>query len=77
MNVLIPKGYFRIAVSQLGTREVTAYYSTEDKKLLFESVDEFENVHVFGPLNVSMLEACIHCFSDVHSMRGQYANIPG
>ena len=75
MNILIPKGFRKIAVSQFGTREVAAFANHETSELIFEAKDEYGNSQLLGPIRPSMLPVWIHCLSDVETMKGRYAYI--
>ncbi len=67
MDNLIPKGFIRIAESELlsGTTEV--FFNKERNKLLI-TIDE----EPFGFLDPVKLECLMHCLGDVKSMKGRY-----
>jgi hypothetical protein len=75
MNILIPRGFRKIAVSQFGMREVSAWSHPDSGEIIFEAVDEFGNSQILGPIRPGMLPVWIHCLTDVDHMKGSHVYI--
>lgn len=80
MNILIPKGFKKIAVSEERNVSVETHFHP-DRKLFFTVVsvkkteDETESFSL-GPYSVNIMPMLIHCISDVFNMRGKYTFLP-
>lgn len=66
--LLIPKGFFRIAESEMISGKTAAYFNRERNMLLF-IVDDST---IVGPFPALKLECFQHVLRDVWEMKGRY-----
>ena len=67
---LIPKGFYRIAESEMLNGTTVAYFNRERNKLLFKV-----NGSLVGPIDPPSLDSFFNVMKDVGSMRGNYRAI--
>lgn len=70
-TLLIPKGFFRIAESEMISGKTGAYVNKERGMLLFIIDDST----IVGPFPISKLECFQHVLRDVWEMKGRYHGI--
>lgn len=74
-NLLIPKGFKKVAVSSDNICEVSAYFSEERKEFFCTIVTIDGENRSFGPIKPSCLPMWIHCLSDILGMKGRFCYI--
>lgn len=72
MSVLIPKGFFPIAMTDLHNNIAVAYFNKERSLLLVRLNDS-----VVGPFEPTELESFLHVLRDVSDMRGRFLPLQG